>query len=111
VAIAILAGALAALGHGSALALRAQAAAEVQTAAMQRARATLATIGRISPLQPGEQQTELANGWRQRVLVSPLATRPSERPAPVPYDIRLIILDRSGRELASLATVRLGPAR
>jgi hypothetical protein len=84
-------------------------------AAVEQAEAALATLGRSAPLRPGAATIALANGWRQQVAIRPLplpSGGPSRGPtALVPYDVRLVIRDQAGLELASLATVRLGPAR
>lgn len=112
IAMAILAMALGALTMGSATALRAQARAEAITEAVHRAESALALIGHSSPLEVGERVTRLSKGWRQRVIIRPLALRLPERAnlrfAPLAYDIELTIEDERGRELIRLATVKLG---
>ncbi|RYJ04115.1 MAG: prepilin-type N-terminal cleavage/methylation domain-containing protein [Acetobacteraceae bacterium] len=114
VALLIAAIGLGALFQGSLGGLRAADLAGRTEEAVSRARSRLAVLGQGAPLAAEDRGGDDGGGYRWRVRVAPLATRPggAGEPSQVLYDVAVTIAWGSGgtaREV-TLQTRRLGAA-
>lgn len=80
VALAILAGGLAAAFQTLGVGLRAAGVAERRRSAAALAENMLAELGRTRPLRDGTSEGDLADGQRWRLVVSPYTTTDSDGP-------------------------------